>query len=114
MKSHTLRFRAVDKKNFEEVRSGLKPIETRAATVKYVPIEVGDQLIFSCDGEKFSKRVIKKEHFKSIDEMVKKIPFKNIMPAAESIDEMKKIYSSFSGYDEKIKEFGILAFTLAP
>jgi ASC-1-like (ASCH) protein len=112
MKSWTLRFRAIDKKNFDEVKNGSKPIETRAATVKYQPIEVGDELMFVCDGEKFSKKITKKEHFNSIDEMIKKIPFNDIMPSVKSVDEMKKAYSSYSGYDEKIKEFGIFAFHL--
>ena len=110
MKSHTLRFRAVDKKNFDQVKDGSKPVETRAGTVKYQSIEVGDTLVFSCGGEKFSKKILKKEHYKSIDAMVKKIPFKKIMPDAGSVAEMKKIYASYSGYEEKIREFGIFAF----
>ncbi len=112
MKSWTLRFRAVDKKNFDQVKGGSKPIETRAATVKYQPIEVGDELVFACDGEKFSKKIINKEHYKSIDAMIKKIPFNDIMPSVKSVDEMKKAYASYSGYEEKIKEFGIFAFYL--
>jgi len=112
MKSWTLRFRAVDKKNFNEVKNGSKSIETRAATIKYQPIAVGDGLVFVCDGEKFSKKIIKKEHFTGIDEMLKKIQFKDIMPSVASVEEMKKAYSSYSGYDEKIKEFGVFAFHL--
>ncbi len=112
MKTWTLRFRAVDKKNFDQIKDGSKAVETRAATVKYGPIEVGDMLIFSCDGEKFSKKILKKEHYKSIDDMVKKIPFQKIMPDVGSVAEMKKIYASYSGYEEKIREFGIFAFYL--
>lgn len=112
MKSWTLRFRAIDKKNFDQVKNGSKPIETRAATVKYQPIEIGDELVFVCDNEKFSKKIIKKEHFKSIDEMIQHIPYNDIMPSVKSVDEMKKAYSSYGGYDEKIKEFGIFAFHL--
>ena len=112
MKTWTLRFRAVDKKNFDEVKNGSKPIETRAATVKYKPIEVGDTLIFVCGKERLSKKVIKKHHFPSIDAMIEKIPYKQVMPSVKSVEEMKKAYSSYSGYDEKIKEFGIFAFEL--
>ncbi len=46
MRTWTLRFRSVDKKNFDEVKNGSKPMETRAATIKYQPIEVGDTLLF--------------------------------------------------------------------
>src|SRR3989344_5997930 len=102
MKNYTLRFRKIDKKNFEEVRSGLKSIETRAATVKYYPIEVGDTLTFMCDGERFSKKIIKKYHWSNIDTMIKEIPFKKIMPSTNSIEEVKKVYASYSGYEEKI------------
>ncbi|MDP1624871.1 MAG: hypothetical protein Q8L64_03795 [bacterium] len=112
MKTWTLRFRVIDKKNFDEVKNGSKPIETRAATVKYQPIEVGDTLLFVCGKERLEKKITKKHHFGSIDAMIKKIPYKEIMPSVESVEEMKKAYSSYSGYDEKIKEFGIFAFEL--
>lgn len=39
MKNWTLRFRAVDKDNFDEVKIGIKSIETRAGTVKYQHIQ---------------------------------------------------------------------------
>lgn len=112
MKTWTLRFRSVDKKNFDEVKNGSKPIETRAATVKYQPIEVGDMLKFVCGKQSFSKKIVKKERFPSINVMIKKIPYNDIMPSVKSVEEMKKAYSSYSGYDEKIKEFGIFAFYL--
>jgi ASC-1-like (ASCH) protein len=111
-KTWILRFKAKDKKNFDEVKNGSKPIETRAATVRYQPIEVGDVLEFVCGKEHLRKTVTKKQHFASIDAMIKKIPYQNIMPSVQSVEEMKKAYASYSGYEEKIKEFGIFAFKL--
>jgi|SRR3989344_4893405 len=112
MKTWTLRFRAVDKNNFEELRSGIKAVETRANSTKYQPIEKGDILIFTCGKDKFSKTITKKTHFKSIDMMLKKIPFKKIMPNLKSLAEVKKTYYSYPNYKEKIQKFGILAFEL--
>lgn len=112
MENYTLRFRAVDKKNFDEVKSGLKPIETRAGTIKYQPIEVGDTLTFVCGEERFSKEIVKKFHWPSIDAMVKEINFKKIMPSVESVEEMKKVYASYPDYEDKIKEGGLLGFEL--
>ena len=60
MKTWTLRFRAIDKKNFEELRSGIKAVETRAASVKYQPIKKGDVLIFTCGKDRFSKTITKR------------------------------------------------------
>jgi len=112
MKTWTLRFREIDKKNFDQVKSGLKSVETRAATVKYQPIKTGDELIFVCGKERFAKKVVDRKHFSSIDSMVKEIPLKKIMPDVKSLAEMRKVYSSFTDYDQKIKQFGILVFML--
>ncbi len=113
MKNWTLRFRAVDNDNFEEVRSGIKSIETRASTIKYQPIEVGDTLTFVCGKNQCIKKVTKKFHWSSIDTMVNKIDFKKVMPSVRSVDEMKKIYRSYPDYEKKIKEHGLLGFELA-
>lgn len=112
MKTWTLKLRATDKEIFDEIKDGLKVVETRAATVKYQPVAVGDVLIFSCGKEKLSKTVTKKHHFPSVDAMVKKIPYKKIMPTIASVADMKKVYSSYPGYDDKIKESGIFAFEM--
>ncbi|MBI2109422.1 MAG: hypothetical protein HYT93_04615 [Parcubacteria group bacterium] len=104
------RFRKVDKARFEELKSGAKEIETRAATVKYQSIAIGDRIKFVCGEDSFSKIVNKKYHWPSIEAMVKEIPFKKIMPHVESVEEMKKMYVSYPGYTEKIQKFGIFGF----
>ena len=113
MKSYTLKFRATDKDNFEEVRDGSKSVETRAGTTRYQPIEVDDTLVFVCGDESFSKRVAKKFHWSSIDAMVKEVDFKKVMPSVKSVEEMKIVYFSYPDYENKIKEHGLLGFELA-
>lgn len=112
MKNWTLRFRAVDKDNFDEVRTGVKSIETRAGTVKYQPMEVGDTLTFVCGDEKLVKKITKRYHWSSVDAMVAEINFKKVMPNVGSVVEMKKVYSSYPDYDQKIREHGLLGFEL--
>ncbi|HEY4509276.1 MAG TPA: hypothetical protein VJC13_03330 [Candidatus Paceibacterota bacterium] len=112
MSTRILRFRKVNKADFERLRNGIKSVETRAASLKYRSLEEGDILIFVCGKDKFSKIIKKKYHFKSIDAMFKKIPFKKIWPEVKSAKEPEKIYYSYPNYEEKIKNFGILAFKL--
>src|SRR5438105_4659909 len=97
MKKWTMRFRQIDKARFEELRNGIKAIETRAASVKYQPIMVDDEIKFVCGRDSFTKTIAKKYHWPSVDVMVKEIPFKKVMPAVNSIEEMKKRYSSYPG-----------------
>jgi len=110
MKTYTLTFRQVDKQSFDDLKSGVKSVETRANTVKYQKIEVGDTLTFVCEGDKFSKVVTKVYRWPDIDTMVKEISFKKIMPTIESVEEMRKAYYSYPDYEQKIKEFGIIGF----
>jgi ASC-1-like (ASCH) protein len=110
MKKWTLRFRAVDKKNFEELRSGIKPIETRAASVKYRPMAIGDEIKFICGSDSFVRKISKRHQWPSIDAMVEDVSFKKIMPSVDSVAAMKKVYASYPGYIEKIQKDGILGF----
>lgn len=114
MKNWTVRFRAVDKERFEEVRSGRKKYETRAATVKYIPMSEGDTVTFVCGKESFKKTVLRKYHFKTIAAMLKKLPLKRIMPdsSIRTIADVKARYATYPDYPEKIKEFGLLALEL--
>lgn len=112
MKTYRLVFREKDKFNFDQLKSGVKSIETRAASVKYKNINIGDGLVFSCGDATFSRNVAKKYWWPSIDMMTKEISFKKVMPEVESVEEMKKVYASYPNYSEKIAEFGLLGFEL--
>ena len=92
MKNWTLRFRQIDKARFEEVRSGLKSIETRAATIKYQPIQKGDMITFVCGKGRFVKEISGVHHFATPEAMIKKLPLQKIMPLVTSIEEMKERY----------------------
>ena len=110
--NHTLIFAEKDHHNFDEVKIGTKSIETRAGAPKYQIVVVGDTLTFVCGEDKLTKTVEKVYRWKSVDEMVKEIPFKKIMPSNEKDKEMKKVYSNYRKEKEKIKEFGIIGFEL--
>ncbi|MBU6500734.1 MAG: hypothetical protein KGJ89_03285 [Patescibacteria group bacterium] len=103
-----LRFRAKDI-GFKRIKSGLKTVETRAATKKYRDFKAGDKLIFVCGNERFGRKITKVQHFGGIAAMLKKVPYKKINPLFISLAAAKKIYYGYPGYKEKIKKFGIIA-----
>ena len=112
MKNWTVKFRVIDRPRFDEVKSGIKKYETRAATKKYQPISEGDTITFVCGKDRFKKGVVKKYHFRSPQAMLKKLPLARIMPDVKTLAEVKKRYAPYPGYQEKIKEFGLFAFEL--
>lgn len=111
-KSHTLPFAKDNLNTWRLIKSGKKAVETRAGGPKYIGIKVGDTLIFSCLGKKFSKKVLKITHFKSVSAMLKKYKPNQINPTVTTVKELQAMYDSFPGYKDRLKEFGILAFEL--
>lgn len=109
-KTHSLPIRASDRHIFLAIKNGSKSVETRAGG-RY-NIKEGDFIEFSCGKEKLRKKVKNLMAFKSIEETVKAIDFKKIMPFAESIEEVKKVYYSFPNYKERIEKFGLITFEL--
>lgn len=107
-----LRIRSKDKQIFDDIKKRIKTVETRAATKKFKNIQKGDKIIFICGKNKFQMTAKKVMYFKSVDSMIKSINFKKILPRVKNADELKKIYYSFSGYREKIKQSGIVAINL--
>ncbi len=106
----TLRFRAGDRKIFDAVRSGKKKTETRAGTLRYRNVKIGDSLTFMCGGKKFQKKVKKAEYFKTIAGLLKKHKPREINLFVSSEAELREMYRGF--YKEKIKKHGIVAWTL--
>lgn len=101
-------FREEDRARFEEVRSGAKEIETRAASPKYQNIAVGDIITFSCGGDIFTKQVVKKYHWPSVEAMLAEVPLRRVMPDLDTLEQVKARYASYPDYEEKIKEFDLL------
>ncbi len=112
MENHRLVFLETDRDKFDEIADGQKTIETRAATLKYRPIQAGDTLTFVCGSDALVKRVTNVSHFQSLDELFSSLPLENILPSAKSTEEAKNLYYKFPGYKDKIDAEGILAFTL--
>lgn len=110
MKTWILRFRARDRDNFNEIKRGLKTIETRAATPRYTKIRAGDRLVFVCGKARLTKKVKRAKRFRTIGEMLRAINYKKIMPSVQSVEEVRKVYYGYHGYKEKIKKFGVVAF----
>jgi len=111
-KSYTLRFAKGNKETWQCIKEGKKKVETRAATTKYLPIKTGDTLVLVCDGKKLTKKIKKVTHFKTVAAVIKKYRPGLINPGARTLKEMEMMYYSYPGYQEKIQQFGILAFEL--
>ncbi|MDP3763016.1 MAG: hypothetical protein Q8Q97_03000 [bacterium] len=112
MKTWALRIRAEDRDVFSQIKSGKKKIETRALGGRFNHVAKGDNLFFICGKGRLKKKVKKVQKFKSIKAMLGKISYKKVWPhlANPSLKEVEKIYYNYSGYRERIKKYGLVAF----
>lgn len=106
-------FEEVDRHNFEDVRNGVKTIETRAATEKYQAVQVGDEITLQCGADTITKKVTKKFTWPTIEAMFEEVPLKRVMPDLDTIDQVRARYNSYPNYTEKLKQHGIVGFELA-
>jgi ASC-1-like (ASCH) protein len=112
MKKHILKIAQTGRYIFDAIKKGQKKIETRAGTEKYQKIVAGDILVFSCGKDSFEKEVKKVKHFKTIKALLKVYKPQEINPKTKTEKETVEMYYSFPDYEQKIKDFGILAFEL--
>lgn len=111
--THTLPFAQKDLEIWKLIKSGKKRVETRAAGPKYEHITAGDTLIFSCGGKKFKKTIVKVTKFRTLGAMFKVYDPDVIHPGIGTEKALRAKYDSFTGYKDRIKRYGMLAFELA-
>ena len=80
--------------------------------MKYHYLQPGDALLMLCGSDLVEKRIKKSLHFASVDQMLKQVDFKRILPSGRSVNDIQEIYSSFPGYKEKVRKFGLMAFEI--
>lgn len=112
MKRHVLNIRAVDRINFDQIAEGKKTIETRAATPRYNGIEAGDELELRCGTDRITRRVLAVQHYDSVESIFQSADFSSVMPGVETLDDAKAAYYSYSGYEDKINRYGLIAMYL--
>ena len=107
-----LKFREANRDIFEAIKSGIKKVETRAATEKYRGLKGGEKVKLICGTDTFQKEIVKVTIFASIEGLLKKYRPEEINPKVNSREELAQMFYSFPGYKEKIKQFGFVAIEL--
>ena len=113
MKQYTLIIREVDRAIYDALKSGKKRVETRANSPKFAKIEVGDVLVFKCGEDSFDQQITSIKRFADINEMLDCYQVQDINPKLQTRDQLVAMYHSFPDYDEKIRQFGLIAFELS-
>lgn len=112
MKTHKIIFREQDKDSFDRIASGEKIYETRAGSPEYLKVSTGDDLVISCGTDTITKTVTEALHFATGEELLQNISVEAVCPKGTTNEQLLEKWNSFPNYQERIKEFGIIAWKL--
>lgn len=107
-----IRFREVNRDIFQAIVDDRKKVETRAATPKYTHIKAGDSIMLICGKEKTVKHIKKATHFQTIEDILKNYTPEEINPNVSTAEEIRSMWYSFPGYEQKINQYGLVAWEL--
>jgi ASC-1-like (ASCH) protein len=106
----------VDDKYFELICCGRKKVEGRCGTDKYKGLKSGDSIIFVTESEGGGGKMLRQGaevlefiHYPSFQEMLLGEGLENCLPGIQHLEKGVEIYTSFPGYAQKEKEFGVVA-----
>ena len=83
------------RKYFDAIKEGKKTVDIRKATGLYKNAKIGSEILFMCGRQKFTRK-IKEIYRGTLEEILEKVGFKEIIPWAESreefIENLREIY----------------------
>lgn len=101
-KTYILPIRETDKEIYDLIKNGKKKVETRGGGPRYANISDRDVVKIKCGKDSFLRRVKNVKKFKSVDEMLKIYDVLDIDPRISTAEELKKLYRSFPGQEERL------------
>lgn len=93
---------------FSKIRSGVKTVEGRKYSTKYLNLKCGDLLEFYCDNESFLTEVVELKVYKTLEEYLETEGFQNVLPDVNSFEEAVKVYLQYNSRDELRRAGGFL------
>lgn len=105
-------FKEENKDIFEAILDGRKTIETRAMDPRYEGIAQCARVTFSCAGVSFERSVKSVTFFTSIEALLEVYKPEDINPKLHTGEEVRQMYMSFPGYEQRISENGLFAVEL--
>lgn len=98
------------------IKKGIKTVEGRINDGKFAEYKKGDIIKFveNKNPQNFILcKILRVHHYKTFEEMLQKEGLGRCLPGVKIIEEGVNIYRSFTGYIERGKLHGVLAFTLS-
>lgn len=96
---------------FSLVKKGEKKVEGRLNKGDFKEIKVNDIVIFYNNDDECKVKIIKKDIYKSFEDLIINKKIKNIIPTVNRVNNAVKIYREYySEYDEK--KYGVVGLTI--
>ena len=100
---------------FSFIRNGLKKVEGKKGSPKWVNLKVGDKIKFINKNSSFIAKIIRINRYCTLDDYLTNETLSKVLPGIKTIEEGKGIYTSspISWTQEEIHNYGIMALELS-
>lgn len=96
-----------------QIQRGLKTVEGRINTGMFRNIKAGEMIEFFNHNAKVLCKIVKINRYASFEEMLTQEGVAPCLPNTSSLSEGVRIYDNIPGYNERAKQFGVLAIHLS-
>lgn len=97
----------------DQILSGQKEVEGRINSGMFAKMHENESIKFFCGNRSNYIEVICKikkiENFSSFREMLQSVGYEKCLPTCTSLDQAAQEYSKIPNYDNKAREYGVLA-----
>lgn len=93
---------------FSFIRDSQKTVEGRKNLPKFRTWRPDDHVIFQCNNEEFSTRIVALRSYKNLSDYLNAEGFQRVLPGVKRLDEAMRIYLQWST-EEEIAKCGFLA-----
>lgn len=94
---------------FSKIKSGVKKIEGRKRSDKYLSLKPGDLLEFHYKDESFITKVNKVSEYPDLEAYLRSEGFQKALPGVSSLEKAMEIYHSWNDPESLRKSGGFLA-----
>ena len=110
--SHTMRTMRVKDKFFTSINSGAKTLEVRVGYKTINSIKISERIRLTTHTDELDVKVSAIRRYQSFEKMFEVEPYKNIMPWANSMEEVRSLLRQF--YPENKEKSGVVVLEFSP
>lgn len=88
---------------FTYIKMGIKTVEGRKCSSKYLAYAIGDIIMFSCNGETLSTVIVDIRKYETLEEYLEMEGYDKVLPGIASLEDAHNFYNALTDKEQRTK-----------